>query len=312
MVKKFFLGLGVVAVVAGLAFVKNSELQGRGSFSGETIKNAGIADTPVAPFINAKVVKMPKDLNLAGEPVPLNDPDVYERMDKELYVNTYFHSSTIFLIKRSHRWIPQMASILKQAGIPKDMIYVAAIESGFSNVISPAGAAGYWQLMKGTARDLGLEVNDEVDERFDPMKSTYAACKYMLESYEKYGNWTNVAASYNMGRNGFNKAVAKQRVSSYYDLLLNTETSRYVFRMLAVKQILKDPEAFGFYIPASALYQPEALKEVEITETIPDLTTWALDHQINYKTLKRYNSWLRKNTLTIKKPGKKYTIKLPA
>ncbi|WP_082305143.1 lytic transglycosylase domain-containing protein [Persicobacter sp. CCB-QB2] len=308
------LGLGVAGVMAGLWYVKAEEetIMAKAASQAEVLSATMTApgtNTPV--FVNAKVVKMPKDLNLAGESVPLDDPEVYERMDKELYVNTYFHSSTIFLIKRSTRWFPQMEPILKEAGIPEDMMYLAAIESGLANVVSPAGAAGYWQLMKGTARELGLEVNEEVDERYDPIKSTEAACKYMLASYEKYGNWTNVAASYNMGRNGFSKALAKQRVDSYYDLLLNQETSRYVFRILAVKEILNDPEKFGFQIPESEKYQPEQLKVVEVKSSIPDLTSWALEHGVNYKTLKRYNSWLRKNTLTIKS-GKTYQIKLPA
>ena len=312
--KKIILSLGVAGVMAGLWYVRaeESNILAKAAEQNEVLSAAmttpGSSSTT---FVNAKVVKMPTDLNLAGEPVPLNDPEVYERMDKELYVNTYFHSSTIFLIKRSTRWFPQMEPILKAAGIPSDMMYLSAIESGLSNVVSPAGAAGYWQLMKGTAKELGLEVNDEVDERYDPIKSTEAACKYMLASYEKYENWTNVAASYNMGRNGFSRALAKQRVDSYYDLLLNQETSRYVFRILAVKEILNDPEKFGFQIPESEKYQPEKLKTVEVKRSIPDLTTWAIEQGVNYKTLKRYNSWLRKNTLTIKS-GKTYEIKLPA
>ena len=262
-------------------------------------------------FVNAKAFGIPRNLYFAGERVPLNEPDILERFDRELYVNSYFHSSTIFLIKRANRWFPQMMPILRKAGIPDDLVYLPLIESGFQQVVSPAGAAGYWQLMRSTGRELGLEVNEEVDERFHPTKSTYAAVKYLKKAYDKFGNWTNVAGSYNMGMNGLQKRIKKQRVDSYYDLLLNEESKRYVFRLLAIREIFTNQKKYGFYIPKSELYYPEKVKVITIKKSVPDLTAFAFEHGINYKILKRHNPWLRKNTLTIKGKGKTYEVLIP-
>ena len=262
-------------------------------------------------FVNAKAFELPKKLFFAGERVPLMDADVRERLDKELNVNIYYHSSTIFLIKRANRWFPFISKKLEEHDIPTDLIFLPLIESGFQQVISPAGASGFWQLMKGTAKELNLEVNDEVDERYHPEKSTLAAIQYLKDAYSKFGNWTNVAASYNMGMNGLSKSLSKQRVSSYYDLLLNEETKRYVFRMLALREIMTNQQKYGFYVNSSELYYPEELKTITVKKSITDLTDFAIKNGVTLKTLKRHNPWLRKNSLTVKSKGKTYDILLP-
>lgn len=254
---------------------------------------------------------VPEGITFAGEPVPLDIPDVRERLDKELQINVYFHSNTIFLIKRAHRWLPQIEKILKQYGIPEDFMYLPLIESNLLNAVSPKHAVGYWQILEDSGRELGLEISREVDERYDPLKATEAACKYLRRAYEKFNNWTIVAASYNRGMAGMQRALDDQKVDSYYDLYLNDETSRYVFRILAIKEIVTHPEKYGFYIREKHLYKEEPLRYVEVDETIRDLVDFAKDHGTNYKLLKRYNPWLREEKLTVKN-GKTYLIAFPA
>lgn len=254
---------------------------------------------------------IPSKLDFAGEKVPLDDSEVRERLDREMHVNTYWHSSTIFTLKRAARWLPQIDEVLQENDIPEDFKYLAIIESGLLNVTSPRGATGFWQLMEETAKELGLEVNDEVDERYDPLKSTEAAVKYLKKAYDRFGNWTSAAASYNIGMYGLDKRLGEQRVGSYYDLLLNEETSRYVFRILALKEIMENPAKYGYEIPRKHLYEQEPVKTVVIDTTISDLVAFAADNDISYKTLKQYNPWLRKNTLTIKQAGTSYEIIIP-
>ena len=259
---------------------------------------------------HVRTFDLPDTLYFAGERVPMEMPDVRERLDREIHVNTFFHSSTIFLIKRSGRWLPQITAILKEEGLPDDLVYITLIESGLQNVVSPSEAVGFWQILKGTGKDLGLEINREVDERYDPIKSTRAASKYLKEAYEKFGNWTNAAASYNIGKKGLADRLEDQQVDSYYDLDINEETARYLFRALALKIILQDPSTFGYDIPDAHLYQAEKTRPVNVTETIPDLAAWANGQGINYKLLVRHNPWLRKNKLTVRS-GESYTIHLP-
>jgi hypothetical protein len=260
--------------------------------------------------LNAIAFDLPKEVTFAGERVPMDIADVKERLDKELQINCYLHSNTIFLIKRANRWIPQMEKIMKQYDIPEDFKYLPLIESNLLNVTSPRAAVGYWQILESSGKELGLEITKEVDERYDPLKATEAACKYLRASYKKLGNWSLVAASYNRGISGVQRALDDQHVKSYYDLYLNDETSRYVFRILAIKEIIEHPSKYGFKIDARHLYQPENLRFVEITETIPDLVSFSLQQGANYKLLKRHNPWLREERLTIKK-GKHYRIAFP-
>lgn len=262
------------------------------------------------PRLPAISFQVPTAMSFAGEPVPLSIPDVHERLDKELQINSYLHSNTIFLMKRANRWLPQMQKIMEEHGIPEDFKYLPLIESNLLNVTSYKDAVGYWQILKSSGRELGLEITNEVDERYDPLKATEAACKYLKRSYKKFGSWTIVAASYNRGMGGVERALENQKESSYYDLYLNDETSRYVFRILAIKEIAENPLRYGFSIDPSHLYQQESLKYVEVEETITNLVTFAKTQGINYKLLKRHNPWLREERLTVRK-GKKYRIAIP-
>jgi membrane-bound lytic murein transglycosylase D len=255
--------------------------------------------------------KVPTKMTFADEPVPLHIPDVHERLDKELQINCYLHSNTIFLMKRANRWLPQMQKIMEKHGIPEDFKYLPLIESNLMNVISHRDAVGYWQILKSSGTELDLEITDEVDERYDPIKATEAACKYLKKAYKKFGNWTMVAASYNRGMSGMQRALDDQSVDSYYDLYLNDETSRYVFRILAIKEIAENPLRYGFHIEPDHLYKQEPLKYVEIDETVKDLVDFAKAQGTNYKLLKRHNPWLREGRLTVKK-GKSYRIALPS
>lgn len=254
---------------------------------------------------------LPAFLSFAGEPVPLEIPDVLERLDRELQINIYLHSSTIFLMKRANRWLPQMQEILRKHNIPDDFKYLPLIESGLLNDTSPKEAVGYWQILKSSGRELGLEIEKEVDERYDPLKSTEAACKYLNNAYRKFGNWTLVAASYNRGIAGVGRALENQQVDNFYDLHLVDETSRYVFRIIAIKEIIENPARYGFNVNPKHLYQPEKLRYVEVTQTIPDLVKFAKQQGVNYKLLKRHNPWLRDDRLTVRR-GKTYSIALPA
>jgi membrane-bound lytic murein transglycosylase D len=253
---------------------------------------------------------LPEDLSFAGEPVPMTIPDVRERLDKELQINTYFHSNTIFLIKRANRWLPQIQKILKERGVPDDFKYLPLIESNLLNDTSPKNAVGFWQILKVSGKEYGLEITNEVDERYDPLKATAAACTYLKKAYQKFGNWTLVAASYNRGIGGLERAIDNQQVKSYYDLYLNDETDRYVFRILAIKEIIENPLEYGFKINPKHLYKEEPLKFIEIDETVKDLVSFARQHNTNYKIIKRNNPWLRDEKLTVKK-DRHYRIGIP-
>lgn len=269
----------------------------------------------VSPGANEQYYKIvpldqPDTLTFAGERVPLEMFYVSESLDRELAVNTYWHSSTLRNIKKSHRWFPMFDSILDVYEVPRDFKYLCLIESGLSNVVSPAGAVGFWQFMKGTAKEYDLEVSSDVDERYNVQKSTVAACLYLLESYKMYQNWTLVAASYNAGRNGISKQLKKQKATSYYDLLLSDETSRYVYRMLAVKLIFENPEAYGFYIEPEDYYLPIPTHKVIVKTKVDSWADFAKENGISYKILKYFNPWLRQSSLKNRKK-KTYEILIP-
>lgn len=310
---KFFPhAMSVLALVVVLGYIYHNEKE----VKTEAAQKVGFyqIDNPpageYAGYLNAVTLDIPEKLTFAGEEVPLDIPDVRERLDRELHINTYWHSSTIFLIKQAHRWMPQIEEILRENGIPEDFKYLTAIESGFVNVVSPKKAVGFWQILSTSGKENGLEITKYVDERYDPLKSTEAACKYLKKSYEKFGSWTNAAASYNRGRSGLSRALDNQKVESYYDLLLNDETSRYVFRILAAKEIIEHPEKYGFDIDAEHLYNQEHMRYVEVNEDIDDLVQFAQDQGINYKLLKRHNPWLRRQELKVKS-NKSYQIAIP-
>lgn len=253
---------------------------------------------------------LPNELSFCDEAVPLDRLDVRERLDRELLVNTYWQSNTLLAHKRAARWFPLIEEVLKREGVPDDMKYLALIESGLTNVVSPAGATGYWQFMKETATQYGLEVSAEVDERYHVEKSTQAACKFLKNAHAKFGSWAMAAAAYNLGQGGVNKQVGRQQQENYFDLLLPEETSRYVFRILAMKEILRDPERYGFHLRKRDLYAPYDTRRVEVTGPIEDLATFALRQGTNYKTVKLLNPWLRDTKLT-NREGRSYTLLLP-
>ncbi|MDP6908698.1 MAG: lytic transglycosylase domain-containing protein [Flavobacteriales bacterium] len=255
-------------------------------------------------------LNIPENLKFCGEKVPVHDTDIKERLDRELLVNTYWQSNSMLYHKRASKWFPIMEPILKANGIPDDFKYLALIESGLMNVVSPAGATGFWQLMKKTSQEFGLVVNTEVDERYHVQKSTEAACRYLNEAFDRYSNWTLAAASYNMGMNGVDRQLKRQKADSYYDLLLNNETSRYVFRIIAIKEILEHPTRYGFHYRLKDLYMPPETYSVKVDSSISDFAVFAEMNGANYKILKIFNPWLRKSYLT-NKSGKSYRITFP-
>ncbi|MDN3687221.1 lytic transglycosylase domain-containing protein [Cyclobacterium jeungdonense] len=257
-----------------------------------------------------RIFELPQSPEFAGEKVPMEDPEVYERYERELYVNSYWESNTVLMMKRAGKFFPHIEQTLEENGIPEDFKYVALIESGLMNVTSPAGAKGFWQFMRGTAGDFGLEVSRDVDERYHFEKATLAACKYLRDSYGKFGNWTSVAASYNMGIAGITRRKNQQLSPDYYDLYLNEETSRYLFRALALKEIFENPGKYGFELQQDDLYKLPPLREIEVTESITNLAEWAKEQKSTYKEVKTYNPWLINRQLNVRR-GRSYVIKLP-
>lgn len=255
-------------------------------------------------------LRIKDSLWFAGERVPVNDFDVKERYDKELLTNVYWQSQTLLMLKRSTRFFPAISAVLKKNNVPDDLKYLAVAESGLQNVVSPAGAAGYWQFLDKTGRMYGLEITDEVDERYHIEKSTEAACRYFRQAYGEFNSWALAAASYNMGIDGVRRQLQSQGVNNYYDLYLNTETSRYVLRMLALKQIMQAPQLFGFRLTPNHYYREIPTVKIKVDQTIPDLAAFARDNGANYKLLKVLNPWLRKSSLTVAN-GKIYYISLP-
>ncbi|TDU39703.1 transglycosylase-like protein with SLT domain [Gelidibacter sediminis] len=259
---------------------------------------------------NVYAIKLPNDLNFAGEKLPISDPDVYERMDRELLVNTYWQSNGLLMFKRAKKYFPIIEPILKKHGVPDDFKYLAVIESGLTNAVSPAGARGVWQIMPATGRENGLEVNDNVDERYHLEKATEVACKYLLQSKKNLGSWTLAAAAYNAGNAGISRRLREQGVDDYYDLLLGEETGRYMFRIVALKEILKNPKTYGFNFEDSDLYSNIPTFSVTVDTEVKDFAAFSKEYGINYKILKIHNPWLREPHLN-NKSGKKYIIEIP-
>ena len=254
---------------------------------------------------------IPPSVSFAGEVVPIERYDVRESLDRELLVNVYWQSNLLLYCKRAARWFPVIEPILKANNIPDDFKYLALIESGLMNVTSPAKASGFWQFLKETGISFGLEINDEVDERYHLEKATEAACKYLKNSYKQHGSWVLAAAAYNMGDGGLKKNIAKQQNSSYWDLLLNEETSRYIYRILAAKIILSNPQQYGIRLRMIDLYQPiEPSIQLQVDTSINNLVDFAIQQGTTYKQLKNFNPWLRSDKLT-NKTGKTYIILIP-
>lgn len=249
------------------------------------------------------------ELQFCGEPVPLNDVDVRERLDRELQINVFRQASTILDMKLANRYFDTIEKILVEEGVPADFKYLPLIESDFRDVVSPSGAAGFWQFLAPTAKTYGLEVNEAVDERYHLEKSTRAACQYLKLAKDKLGSWTAAAASYNFGIDGVAGKFKAQRTSNYYDLAITSETSRYVFRMLAMKVIFMNPERAGYHVIESDLYQPISYTTVEVDTPITDLAEFCSASGIRYKELKQLNPWLR-NTSLPNKNKKVYQVKI--
>jgi hypothetical protein len=295
--------LGLIAIIA----VCSMFIFGTKS---DSIKNVLNSDKNTSETYQIKALKIPDNLNFAGEKVPLNKPDIYERIDKELLVNTYWQSNGLLLIKRANKYFPIIEPILKKNGVPDDFKYLAVIESGLQNITSPAGATGFWQLMPATAKENNLEVNSNVDERYHIEKSTEVACDYLKKAKNRFGNWTLAAASYNAGMYGISKKLEEQLVDDYYDLLVSDETKRYVPRIIAVKEILSNPEKYGFIFDAEDLYTEPEVNIIKVDTAISNIARFSKELGINYMVLKLHNPWLRENNLN-NSSKKLYDIKIP-
>ena len=259
---------------------------------------------------NVYALQVPRDLEFAGEVLPLENPDIMERMDRELHVNTYWQSNGFLMFKRAKKYFPVIEPILAKHGIPDDFKYLAVIESGLTNAKSPAGATGVWQIMKATGREYGLEINKNVDERYNLELATEVACQYLKDSKEMLGSWTLAAAGYNAGMAGIKRRLEDQKVSSYFDLLLGEETGRYVFRIVALKEILNNPDKYGFNFRDKDLYNHIPTYKVEVDTAVTNFTSFAEKFDINYKILKIHNPWLREAFLN-NSSRKKYLIEIP-
>lgn len=295
--------LGIIMVSSLLIF---STSKSKVESEEVTVEN----DKNTSDSYQIKALKIPENLNFAGERVPIEKEDIRERVDRELLVNTYWQSNGLLLIKRTHKYFPMIEPILKKNGIPNDFKYLAVIESGLQNVTSPAGAKGFWQIMKTTGRENGLEVNGNVDERYHIEKATQVACDYLKSAKEKFGSWTLAAAAYNAGRSGILRRMNTQMVDDYYDLLLPEETKRYIPRIVAMKEILNNPQKYGFIFDKEDLYNLVPTKTVKVDTVITDIARFSKDFDINYKTLKLHNPWLRENKLN-NASRKMYEIKIP-
>lgn len=272
------------------------------------IPDVATASEPMSEVVNPTV---PKKIKFADVDVDLDRTDMWERLDRELTAMSYTHGNTLLTLKRANRYFPQLVPILKECGVPADLVYLACIESNLDPIaISPSKAAGLWQFMPATAKEYGLEVNDNVDERYHPEKATRAACRYLKSAYAKYGNWESAAASYNGGMGRISSELNSQMAQSAYDLYLTPETSRYMFRILAMKMIMENPRRYGYHLTADQLYQPIACDTVHVDITVESWPQWAVDHGISYLTLRNANPWIRSKQLP--NPSRKtYIVNVP-
>ena len=298
-IKPVLIASSALILLAGAAFL----------ISADSVQHVS-KDKPLIQSFSVVPDFLPKT-TIAGEEIDLTRYDMRERYDRELTSFCYTHNLTLSLIKRANRYFPIVEPILKEEGIPADFIYLMAIESSLNTrAVSPVKAAGLWQLMPATGKQLGLEVNDYVDERYDIEKSTRAACKYLKEAYNKYGSWMAVAASYNAGQGRISRELERQEAQDVFDLWLVDETTRYPFRMMALKEIMKRPYKYGFVLKSNQLYKPIRTTDVKVKEEIPDLVAFAKQQGINYRILKDFNPWLRDRSLP-NKSGKEYLFRIP-
>lgn len=301
--------------IDGLSLVPNADTAGTGVAEGAgAADGTGAAGGTAAANTNWEYrwhpPQLPSAIDFAGEKTPLDRWEVRERLDRELLVNSYLHGSTLYVLKLANRIFPVLEERLKANGVPEDFKYLCVAESSLQNLRSPAGALGYWQFLSSTGREYGLEITDQVDERYHLEKATDAACKYLKYAYERFGSWTAAAASYNCGLAGYDRFSTHQQSRNYYDLLLPEETNRYIFRILALKYILENPERMGFITTESDVYQPVPTREVKITQSIPSLVAFAKSQGTSYKILKTLNPWLRDHSLMVG-AGESYRVLVP-
>jgi hypothetical protein len=296
----------IVSISAMTSVIAMMLIFGFGFREFREVPEASSSDT----LYNIQSFKLPDEVIFAGERMPLENFDTRESLEREILTSAYRHSSTILIIKRANRYLPMIEKILKENNIPDDFKYLVAAESDYSNMVSPVGATGFWQIMPETGKEQGMEINTVVDERYHVEKSTKFACDFFRKSYEKYGSWTLAAASYNGGRGRMDEQIGIQKQNNYYDLLLAEETARYIFRAVAYKLLITDPEAYGFDLGKEDLYPELKYYEVKVDTAVSDFSDFANHFGTNYKMLKFLNPWLRKPYLT-PKANKTYLIKIP-
>lgn len=301
------IGLAAIAVVVCGLFIQAIQSP---EVASQTTETATKVEQQSSQILRVEALDIPNVMTFAGERVPLQDTDVRERLDREIHVNTYWHSNMLLMIKKANRFFSEIEPLLKKYNLPDDFKYLAVAESGLDNVTSHAGASGFWQFMKATGKEYGLEINNYVDERYNLELATKVAAQYLINSKELFGSWTNAAAAYNAGNAGITKQMKRQDATDYYSLLLNSETGRYVFRILAFKEILSNPEKYGFYVDQQDLYQAIPTKTIIIDTPVEDFAKFAKQQGINYKILKIHNPWLR-DTYLKNASGKAYSIKIP-
>lgn len=302
LLKILLMSIGFITIIA-------ISIQAAQEVPNEDLKATEVSNKVTNDY-NVYALPMPEILDFAGEPVPLDDPDIYERMDRELLVNTYWQSNALLLIKRAHKYFPVIEPILAEYGVPDDFKYLAVIESSLTQAVSPAKATGFWQIMEGTGKDYKLEINSNVDERYHIEKSTRVACEYFLKSKKQFGTWTTAAAAYNAGNLGISRQMDRQGVNDYYDLLLGEETGRYVFRILALKEIMSNPKKYGLNYEEEHLYKNVPTYTIKVDIQVNDFAEFAKSQGINYKILKIHNPWLREAHLN-NRSGKEYFIEIP-
>lgn len=303
-----FLRITVFMLVGLAIFLSISTMNARQ----DSLSSSSHIEKIRSPFDNKiYAVKIPDHIDFAGEDVPMNDEDVKQRLDRELLVNAYWHSQTLYIMKQYEQIISLIEPIMKRYHVPKDFEYLCVAESGLqTNAQSPSGAVGLWQFTKATGIKYGLKINNEIDERYSYEKSTEAACKYFMEAKQQFGSWTMAAAAFNRGIDGMDDAVKHQKTNNYYELYLNRETSRYIFRILALKQVLQNPQQYGFFLDAGDLYPDYKYKTVAVDSSILDLADFAKANGTSYKTLRELNPWIMGYSLT-NKEKRMYELKLP-